>query len=95
MRKQKRDFYFEVYLDKKYLVASYETQVFTEKEAVAVFIEVMKDIDCCVNKEDFAVAKATLKKLRDNDYYLEESLFSDFFDTVIVNITEKELEYYF
>ena len=86
--------YFEVY-NENYLVSSYDVKTTNLERAINKYMKALNDLDFCVNKEDFAVAKATIKRLRERKFELTESLFSDTEDTVIIVLENEEIECYF
>lgn len=80
-------YYFEVY-NNNYLVSSFEYKTEIKIEAIIEYIYRLRDLTICENKEDFAIAKAIIKRLKNNDYTLED-------DTIYIILEDKEIECYF
>jgi hypothetical protein len=87
--------YCEIYYDND-LVSSYETDEYSHiDDVIEDYLIALNDLSICENKEDFAVAKATIKRLKERKFEMTESLFSDEKDTLQIVLTREEIECYF
>lgn len=87
--------YCEVYYEHE-LVSSYETDEYSHiDDVIDDYLIALNDLDSCVNKEDFAISKAIIKRLRERNFEMTESLFSDVEDKLLIILTKEEIECYF
>jgi hypothetical protein len=86
----------EVYFDNM-LVSSYETDEYSHiDDVIEEFLIALNDLSICENKEDFAVAKATIKRLKERNFEMTYSFYSDIEDnTIQIVLEDKEIECYF